>query len=179
MAHDPLCGKIDPSKVGPGKCKMGCSLPVATGRDSSGLALDTCCRGCARGEGHDDQCGKEVGAVAIPYAAIDASEAFFQKARQELDTVQYNQLIQEIRQLNRKSQSVEECLEKSSALMSPALLAELRHLILRSKAQPHLETVRKQSSFLRRNRSRKMLSTQFLYCVMAFATIHLSSSQEM
>ncbi|CAJ1356328.1 unnamed protein product [Effrenium voratum] len=54
--HDVLCGKIDPTKVGPGKCKMGCSLAAARGRargneaktqgrDSSGLALDTCCRG--------------------------------------------------------------------------------------------------------------------------------------
>ncbi|CAE8609266.1 unnamed protein product, partial [Polarella glacialis] len=28
--HDKLCGCIDPSKVGPGMCKMGCGRSVAT-----------------------------------------------------------------------------------------------------------------------------------------------------
>eukprot|EP00435_Cladocopium_sp_Y103_P012202 s742_g3.t1 len=65
------------------------------------------------------------------YAAIDASDAFFQKAKKELTLVKYNQLKQEIMLLNRKGQSIEECLDKSSELVSSEMLQELR-LLLRS-----------------------------------------------
>ncbi|CAJ1382922.1 unnamed protein product [Effrenium voratum] len=130
--HDVLCGKIDPTKVGPGKCKMGCSLAAARGRDSSGLALDTCCRGCARGEGHDEMCGQDIGEIAIPYA--DASDAFFQRAKSEMALVQYNQMLAEVRQLNRKAQTVDECLDKCKAILAsqPELLAELQRLLVLS-----------------------------------------------
>eukprot|EP00434_Breviolum_minutum_P016866 symbB.v1.2.014881.t1/scaffold1098.1/size138148/13 len=74
------------------------------------------------------------------YAAIDASDAFFRKARKELTSVKYNQLVQEIRQLNRKGQSMEECLQKSSDIISPELLQELR-LLLRSSRPSRVSRV--------------------------------------
>ncbi|CAE7023885.1 TIC214, partial [Symbiodinium sp. CCMP2456] len=136
--HDDLCGKINPSKVGPGKCKMGCGLDAAKGRDSSGWALDTCCRGCATGEGHDGKCGKDVGDREVPYTTIDPSESFYRMAKVQLPAVQYNQLVQEIRELNRKSQSLEECHRKCSVLIGDGkeeLLLELRRLLAASSVR--------------------------------------------
>ncbi|CAE7856211.1 unnamed protein product, partial [Symbiodinium microadriaticum] len=95
-------------------------------------------RGCATGEGHDDKCGKDVGDREVPYTAIDPSESFYRMAKVQLPVVQYNQLVQEIRELNRKSQSLEECHRKCSVLIGDGkeeLLLELRRLLAASSVR--------------------------------------------
>lgn len=114
--HNELCGHIDPSKVGPGLCKMGCGLKVAEGRDSSGQILDTCCRGCATGTGHNSLCGQQVGDETVPYAKID-EDPFFADARRTLGLVEYNALVEEVRLLNRRKTTLEQCLEKGCTII--------------------------------------------------------------
>lgn len=123
QGHGKLCGRIDPSKVGPGLCKMGCGTRATTGRDSSGQVIDTCCRGCAHGKGHDEHCGQDVGAMEVPYLAISEGP-FFQTARRELGLVRYNEMLESVRLLNRRQLTVPQCLEQVRAMAGP----ELEHL---------------------------------------------------
>jgi len=37
-------------------CVKGCCRPRAEGTDGGGRPYDTCCRGCGKGEAHDDEC---------------------------------------------------------------------------------------------------------------------------
>jgi len=43
-----------------GACRLGCGRPVAPGLTRSGKQFDTCCRPCAKGQGHDAACDFRV-----------------------------------------------------------------------------------------------------------------------
>jgi len=116
--HDVHCQRIDPSKVGAGLCKMGCGRPVAKGKDSSGQVLETCCHGCAIGAGHDENCGRDVGDMFVPYVAI-SGDGFFRDARAVLEPIQFNQLLEHIRLLNRGQEKPDKVIAAVNVLFLP------------------------------------------------------------
>eukprot|EP00927_Polykrikos_kofoidii_P067128 TRINITY_DN62641_c0_g1_i1.p1 TRINITY_DN62641_c0_g1~~TRINITY_DN62641_c0_g1_i1.p1 ORF type:complete len:487 (-),score=70.39 TRINITY_DN62641_c0_g1_i1:46-1422(-) len=51
------------------RCHSGCGYQAAWGLDNSGFLLETCCRSCSLGQGHDETCQR------IPVNATDAEVA--------------------------------------------------------------------------------------------------------
>lgn len=115
---------------------MGCGKLANPGKDSMGIKRDTCCRGCSKGEAHDDKCGKD-GSDGKVYASLiskehDSEHAFFATAKIKLGLVNFNQFMEQCRFMNRGQQTAEETLKSTRPLFGSdeELFASFTRLLL-------------------------------------------------